>query len=428
MRISPFTRREFLCSSAAAAFASLVPNVSLAGNKTGKKLHGLSAFGELKYPVGYTHFEDAVLDAPKGGKFVFMPSNWTFNQNIQTFNTLNSFVLKGDAPPRMELCYDSLMISSLDEPDSVYCALSKSVEISEDRNSYTFELRPEARFNDANRTPVTAGDAAFSYNILSENGHPSIVQALRNLKSAEAISDHVFRLTFNGEQSDRAILTAIGLPILSEAYHAENPIDASTLTPPVGSGPWKVGRLNAGKFIEYDRVDDYWAREMPFAKGFNHFDSIRIEFFRDRVAPFEAFKKGEIHWRQEFTSKVWATEYNFPAINENRVVRREFDSEPVPTMQGWAINSRKNKFKDPRTREAIGLCFDFEWTNKNQFYGLYKRSSSIFQSSEFMAQGLPSLEEQALLEPFKKDLPKEVFGEPIIPNVTDGSGKDRQAL
>ncbi|MEM9277231.1 MAG: extracellular solute-binding protein [Pseudomonadota bacterium] len=426
MRFSPFTRRQFLSASAAATFASLVPNVSLAFNKTGVKLHGLSAFGDLKYPADYTHFDDAVLDAPKGGILAFTPSNWAFNQNISTFNTLNSFVLQGDAPPRMELCYDTLMTGSPDEPDSLYCALASSVEISEDRNAYTFELRPQARFH--NGSAVTAEDVAFSYNILKEKGHPAINQALRDMAGATAISKTSFRLTFNGKQSDRAILGAVGIPILSKAYHDDSPIDASTLVTPLSSGGWKVKRLDAGKFIEYERVKDYWAKDMPFAIGFGHFDVLRIEFFRDRVAPFEAFKKGDITWREEFTSKVWATEYDFPAVRDGSVIKREFSSELVPTMQGWAVNSRKSKFADPRTREAVALCFDFEWTNKNLFYGAYTRSASVFETSLYKAEGMPSDAELELLEPFRDQLPPETFGEAIIPYETNGSGSDRKAL
>lgn len=423
---SPFTRRKFLKASAATAFASLVPTVSLAQNPTGSKLHGLSAFGDLKYPPDYKHFDDAALDAPKGGTLAFTPSNWAFNQNVSTFNTLNSFVLQGDAPPRMELCYDTLMSGSPDEPDSLYCALASSVEISEDRNTYLFEIRREARFHDGSE--VTATDIAFSYNILKEKGHPSFVQTLREMASAKAISKHVFELQFTGNQSDRAILSAVGIPVLSAAYHKDNPIDASTLETPLSSGGWKVKRLDAGKFIEYERVKDYWAKDMPFSVGFGHFDVLRIEFFRDRVAPFEAFKKGAITWREEFTSKVWATEYDFPAVQDGRVIKRTFPPELIPTMQGWAINSRKAKFADARTREAIALCFDFEWTNKNIFYGAYARSSSIFETSDYKAVGMPSAEELKLLEPLKGQLVPAVFGDAILPHKTDASGNDRKAL
>lgn len=426
MWFSPFTRRQFLCGSTATAFASLVPVVSLAKNSTGKKLHGLSAFGDLKYPPDYTHFDDAVLDAPKGGKLAFSPSSWTFNQNLQTFDTLNSFVQRGIAPPRMELCYDTLMVGSLDEPDSLYCALAKSVEISEDRNVYRFELRPEARFHDGSK--VTAEDVSFSYNILKKDGHASIVQTLRDLDNAIVISENTVELRFNGKQSDRAILTAVGIPILSKAYHAEKPIDASTFEVPLSSGAWRVSRLDGGKFIEYERVKDYWAKDMPFAIGFGHFDILRIDFFRDRLAPFEAFKKGQITWREEFTSKVWTTEYNFPAVKDGRVKQGKFSSELTPSMQGWALNSRKSKFQDSRTREAIGLCFDFEWANKNLFYGAYERSSSIFEKSEFKAVGKPSPDEMALLEPYKEQVSELVFGVALEPNITNGSGSDRRVL
>ncbi|MEM8650611.1 MAG: extracellular solute-binding protein [Pseudomonadota bacterium] len=426
MHLSPFTRRKFLCSSAAAAFASLVPNVSLAQNPVREKLHGLSAFGTLKYPPDYQNFDDAVLDAPQGGTLAFTPSNWAFNQNISTFNTLNSFVLRGEAPPRMELCYDSLMVGSPDEPDSLYCALASSVEISDDRNTYRFELRPEARFHDG--SPVTADDVAFSYTILKEKGHPSIAQILRDMKEAVSVDPSIFELRFNGEQSDRAILSSVGVPILSKKFHENNPIDASTLDMPLASGGWRVSRLDAGKFIEYEKVQDYWAKDMPFSVGFGHFDKLRIEFFRDRVAPFEAFKKGDITWREEFTSKVWATEYDFPAVRDGRVKKGEFSSELTPSMQGWAVNSRRAKFADPRTREAIALCFDFEWTNKNLFYGAYTRSASIFEKSVFKASGKPEAAELKLLEPFRGQVSDEVFGDAIEPFVTNGSGSDRKAL
>lgn len=404
-----------------------MPEISLAQNAVGKKLHGISAFGNLKYPPDYTHFKDAALEAPKGGTFAFIPSNWAFNQNVQTFNTLNSFVLKGDAPPRMEMCFDTLMSGAPDEPDSLYCALASYVEISEDRNTYRFGIRPEARFHDG--SPVTAEDVAFTYGLLKEAGHPSLVQSLRDLGKAVVIDEQTIELHFNGNQSDRAILSvSAGVPVFSKAYQESRPIDASTLEMPLASGGWKVGRMDPGKYIEYERVKDYWAAEMPFSKGFGHFDILRIEFARDRAALFQAFKKGDITWREEFTSKVWATEYDFPAVRDGRVKQKLFPSELSPSMQGWAINSRKSKFSDARTREAIGLCFDFEWTNKNLFYDAYTRSASVFEKSDLKAQGKPSPEELALLESYRDQLPKEVFGDALIPYVTDGSGNDRKAL
>lgn len=424
-----FSRREFIKTSAGSAallFAGL-PKWSLASNPTGKKLHGLSAFGDLKYPADYTHFEYAALDAPKGGKFSFAPSNWAFNQNVQTFNTLNSFILKGEAPPRMEACYDFLMGASLDEPDSIYCTLSKSVEISEDRNTYTFELRPEARFHDG--SPVTAHDVAFSYDLLKEKGHPQIAVDLRNMVSATALADDVFELRLNGKQSDRAILSlATIIPIFSKAFYEKLPFEEHVMELPMGSGEYKVGNLNPGLFIEYDKVENYWAKDLPFSRGFSHFDTLRIDFFRERQAGFEAFKKGDIKWRQEFTSKTWATEYNFPAVKEGKVVQLEIPGEKVPSLQGWAVNTRKGKFADPRTRQAIGMVFDFKWTNEKLFYGAYQRSNSLFEESNFAANGKPTAGELALLEPYRNELPKVVFEDAVRQFESNGSGNDSRAL
>ena len=324
-----FSRREFIKTSLGAGLVfgtGIAPTISLANNPVSKKLHGLSSFGNLKYPENYTHFEYASLDAPKGGVFAFSPSSWGFNQNTQTFNTLNCFILKGEAPPRLEGIYDTLMTGSLDEPDAIYGALAKTVEISKDRNTYRFELHPEARFHDG--SPLTAHDAAFSYMLLKDKGHPQLAADLVNLVEAVAVEDNILELRLNGKQSDRAILVLATLvPIFSRAFYEKLPFEEHVLETPLGSGPYKVGKVSPGNYIEYDRVEDYWAKDLPFAKGFNHFDIIRIDFFRERQAGFEAFKKGAVRWRQEFTSKTWATEYNFPAIEEGKVVQLEFPRE-----------------------------------------------------------------------------------------------------
>lgn len=426
----PFTRRKFLKTAAggAALFAaSSLPGISLAGNPTGVKLHGLSSFGELKYPPDYSHFSFAAPDAPKGGRFAFQPSYWYYNQNTQTFNTLNSFVLRGEAPPRMEYCFDSLMAWAWDEPDAIYCALAGSVEISPDRNAYRFELRPEARFHDGSR--VTAQDVAFSYRTIKEKGHPQLSIDLADLKDAVALDEATVELRFNGEQSDRAILSvAQSVPVLSKAFCEKVPLEDQVMEIPLGSGPWKVGRFSTGLFIEYERVANYWAKDLPFAKGIDHFDTLRIDFFRERQPAFEAFKKGVVRWRQEFTSKTWATEYDFPAAREKKVVRIELPGENRPSLQGWAINARRGKFADPRTREAIAAAFDFEWTNRNLFYGAYERSHSMFERSEFAARGLPSEAELELLKPFDGKVPESVFGKAVRQVETDGSGNNRASL
>ena len=426
----PFTRRHFIKSSflAATTFGlSSFPKASLASNPTGTKLHGLSSFGDLKYPAGFERFEYSSPEAPKGGEFAFSPPYWYFNQNPQTFNTLNSFVLKGEAPPRMEYVFDTLMVWAIDEPDALYCALAKTVEISEDRNTYRFELRREARFHDG--TPVTAEDVVFSYLTIRDKGHPQLSVDLVELVNAIAIDEHVVELQFSGRQSDRAILAvANNVPILSKAFFTKLPFDEHVMEIPLGSGPWKVGDFSAGSFIKYERVSDYWAKDMPFATGIDHFDTLRIDFFRERQAGFEAFKKGNVRYREEFTSKTWATEYNFPALERGDVIQIEIPGEKRPALQGWAVNTRRGKFADPRTREAIGLAFDFDWTNKNLFYGAYERSQSLFEKSTFVAEGKPSREELVLLEPLREELPDTVFGDAVLQFQSDGSGRDRKAL
>jgi len=422
VNIFPFTRREFIKTTAGAGLAIASSTViSLAANPTGQKLHGLSSFGDLKYDADYRIFDYASPDAPKGGTFSFSPSNWGMNQNTQTFNTLNTFVLKGAAPPRMEMCFDTLMISAIDEPDALYCSTSKSVEISTDRNSYVFELRDEARFHDG--SILSADDVVFSLNIIKEKGHPQLAQSMRNLAEVRALSGNRVELIFDGKQSDRAILAvAASIPIFSRQYYETREFDSSSLEAPLSSGQWKVGNFSAGQFIEYERVEDYWAKDMPFALGLSHFAKLRIEFYAERTAAFEAFKKGDILWRQEFTSKVWATEYKFPAVKQGKVVQKLFPGELRPSMQGWALNTRREKFSDMR------VCFDFEWTNKNLFYNAYTRSQSLFEKSPFKAKGKPVDKELALLKSLEGDLPQSVFGEAITQPVSDGTGNDRDNL
>lgn len=425
MSMTHLSRRQFMATAAGAITLPFGVGSSLAANPVETPLHGLSSFGDLKYGPDFAHFEFASPDAPKGGTFAFSPSNWGFNQNVQTFNTLNSFVLAGEAPPRMELCFDTLMVSAWDEPDAIYCSLAQTVMLAADRNTITFKLRPQARFTDG--SAVTAHDVVFSILLLKEKGHPQIALSLTNLDDAVATDDLTARLDFNGKQSDRAILSiARELPIFSKAYFGTHDFAESTNLAPLSSGPWQVGRFETGRFIEYDRNRNYWGKDLPFARGIDHFDRIRIDFFQERQAAFEAFKKGLVRWREEFTAKVWATEYNFPAINDGRVKQALFDSEQWPSLQGWAVNTRRSKFAHPATRKAIGVLFDFEWTNRNLFYGAYVRSHSMFEGSDLAASGPPSPAELALLEPLRGQLSEEVFGEAIRQNVTDGSGRDRR--
>ncbi|WP_269584362.1 extracellular solute-binding protein [Roseibium sp. Sym1] len=427
-RLTP-SRRQVLHLGGAAALAASVPwsPVPVRAQEAPDARHGLSVFGDLKYPADFAHFDYVNPDAPRGGTFSFQAPYWYFNQNVQTYNTFNSFVLKGDAPPRMELCFDTLMVRAWDEPDAVYGLVAETVEVSEDGNVFTFNLRPEARFHDGSK--LTAEDVAYSIMLVKADGHPMLSQPLAVLKDAVVLGEYRVALHFDGNQARNFPLTvAADYPIFSKRYYTAYDFKQSTLTPPLSSGPYKVGKHAIGRYVEYHRVEKYWARDLPVARGQFNFATIRTEFFRERQVAFESFKKGNVYYREEFSSKNWATEYNFPAFEDGQVVRREFPDGQIAGAQGWFINTRLEKFKDPRVREALGFAFDFEWSNKNLFYGLYQRTQSFFENSAMKAEGTPSPEELALLEPYRDRLPEAVFGEAVVPPVSDGSGFDRNLL
>ncbi len=427
--MNDLTRRGFGQLSLSAFFlgaAVIRPDLSLAAVPSGTPLHGLSAFGDLKYAPDFTHFDYVNPSAPKGGVLNISVPNWAFNQNPQTFNTLNTFVQKGDAPPRMELCYPALMVRALDEPSAIYGLLAETVSLSEDGNIFTFTLREEAVWDDG--SPITAQDVAYSLNTFKSDGHASLLLALGELDDVVATDERTVEFRFSGNQSAQAILTAAVMPIISSEWNEEIGFTNAVMERPMTGGPYKLGNVQVGRSITYERNETWWGNALGVAKGQNNFGTIRIDFFSDRQAAFEAFKKGDITHRQEFTSKVWANDYDFPAVQDGRVIKTGFSSEKVPLMQAWALNTRREKLADPRTREAIGLAFDFEWTNTNIFYGLYARSDSVFQNSHYRATGTPPEAEFAVLEPYRDQLSKEVFGEAPTSPISDGSGSDRSLL
>ncbi len=425
MKLGSIHRRSFLQFSAATAAAFLVPGGPLP-LQAGTLSHGLSVFGDLKYPADFTAFDYVNPEAPIGGRIAMTALSWSYNQNPQTFNTFNSFILKGDAPPRMERCFDSLMVRAFDEPDAVYGLVAESAMVSEDGNFVIFKIRPEARFHDG--SVLDANDVAFSLNTLKAKGHPIISQSIQEMVGATAPDEHTVTVSFSGKHSRQLPLLIATLPIFSKDYYTRYNFEASTLTPPLSSGPYMVGRYEIGRYIEYKKVGNYWAKDLPVSKGHFNFEVIRLDFFRDRQTTFEAFKKGRLTFHEEFSSKSWATEYNFPALTEGRVVKKEFAIGLPSGAQGWFLNTRLNKFSDPKVREALGYAFDFEWSNSALFYDLYTRTQSFFENSEMKAVGLPSAAELELLEPYRKDLPEAVFGEAITQPVSNGSGQDRKLL
>jgi microcin C transport system substrate-binding protein len=389
-------------------------------------IHGISAFGDLKYPVDFQHLDYVNVDAPKGGLFSLIPSNRAYNQSFLTFNSLNAYILKGEGAQGMDMTFVALMARANDEPDSMYGLAAKSVRISPDKLVYRFTIRPEARFHDGSK--LTAQDVAFSLTALKEKGHPLIIAQLRDMLKAEAPDDATVVVSFAEKRARDVPLYVAGLPIFSKAYYATRPFDESTLDAPLGSGPYKVGKFEANRYIEYERVKDWWAADLPVNRGSYNFDTVRYEFYRDRDVAFEGFSGKSYLYREEFTARIWATRYDFPAVKDGRVKRETLSDETPSGGQGWFFNTRRDKFKDPRVREAIGNAFDFEWTNKTVMYGAYARTCSPFQNSDMVAVGPPSPEELKLLEPFRGQVPDEVFGEPYVPPVSDGSGQDRTLL
>ena len=392
----------------------------------GGEAHGISVFGDLKYPADFHHFDYVNLAAPKGGIFSFIPSMRAYNQSYQTFNSFNAYILKGEGAQGMDMTFSPLMVRANDEPDAMYGLVAKSVQISPDKLTYRFTLRPEARFHDGSK--LTAHDAAFSLTALKTKGHPLIVAQMRDVVKAEAPDDATLIVTFAEKRARDVPLYVAGLPIFSKAYYATRPFDESTLDIPLGSGPYKVGKFEVNRYVEFERVKDWWAADLPVNRGSYNFDNVRYEFYRDRDVAFEGFTGKNYLYREEFTARVWATRYDFPAVKDGRVKREILPDETPSGAQGWFINTRREQFRDPRVREALIQAFDFEWTNKTIMYGAYARTHSPFQNSDMMVSGPPSPEELKLLEPFRGEVPDEVFGMPFVPPVSDGSGQDRTLL
>jgi microcin C transport system substrate-binding protein len=423
-RMAQFSRRHVLGLGVGALSASwLRPAMSAEG---GVEAHGISVFGDLKYPADFHHFDYVNTAAPKGGMFSLIPSVRAYNQSYQTFNSFNAYILKGEGAQGMDMTFAPLMVRANDEPDAMYGLVAKSVQISPDKLIYRFTLRPEAKFHDGSK--LTAHDAAFSLTTLKTQGHPLILQQMRDMVKAEATDDATLVVTFAEKRARDVPLYVAGLPIFSKAYYATRPFDESTLDIPLGCGPYKVGKFEVNRYVEFERVRDWWGADLPVSRGSYNFDTVRYEFYRDRDVAFEGFTARSYLYREEFTARVWATRYDFPAVKDGRVKRETLPDDTPSGAQGWFINTRREKFGDPRVREALIQAFDFEWTNKTIMYGAYARTHSPFQNSDMMVSGPPSPEELKLLEPFRGQVPDEVFGPPFVPPVSDGSGQDRTLL
>ena len=382
---------------------------------------GLSAFGDLKYPADSKHFDYVNPDAPKGGR---LASRGTLA--IDTFDSFNGYILKGNAAQNIGLLFDSLMVRANDEPDAVYGLVAKTADLAPDKKSVTFQLRGEARFLDD--TKLTGEDVCDSFRLLSTEGHERIRILIRDVEKCEVLSPYEVRYTFKGENTRDLPLVIAELPIFSKAYYATHDFTKTTLEPPLGSGPYKIRDFKVGQYVAYIRRADYWAADLPVNKGRWNFDEIRMEYFKDRTAVVEALKAGILDLHEEFTSRDWATAYNIKSVMEGRLIKEVLPDKTPSGAQGFYINLRREKFQDIRVRKALDLAFDFEWTNTNLFYKSYQRTTSFFENSPLMAKGKPSEEELKILEPFRKELRPEVFDEAYVPPVSDGSGQDRKLL
>jgi len=419
---SHLSRRSLLALSAAAGVSAALP---LRAQPQGER-HGLSAFGDLKYPANFPYFEYANPNAPKGGAFSQIGSTSQFNQNLETFNSLNIYSQRNDGALGMEITFASLMVRALDEPDAMYGLAARSVSISDDGLVYRFRIRPEARFHDG--TKLTAQDAAWTITTLKTIGHNLLRIILRDVESAEAEGEDLVVVRFIKNRGRETPLIVAGMPILSRKDFEGKNFDEATLTAPLGSGAYRVGRLEAGRYIEYSRVENWWGEKLNVSRGLNNFNTIRYEYYRDREAGFQGFTARNYLFREEFTSRTWATSYDFPAARDGRVKKEVLPDQTPSGAQGWFINTRRDKFADKRVREALALTMDFPWMNKNLMYGSYDRTSSYFQNSEMAAKGKPSPEELELLEPFRGKVDDAVFGEVYTPPEADGSGADRNLL
>ena len=370
--------------------------------------HGISTFGELKYSADFEHLDYVNPDAPKGGEI----SMWGFG----SFDSMHPYSTKGRAGQYSSIFYESLLEGSSDEPDSVYGLVAESMEYPEDRSEVIFNMRPEARFSDG--SPLTAADVVFSYEVLRDKGLPSFRAVIeKQVASAEALGPHRVKFTFKAGVPTRDLPQTVGgLPIFSKAYYETSGADfeESTLTPAVGSGPYVLESIDVGQQIIYKRNPDYWGKDLPINKGRHNFDTIRVEYFADYNSAFEGFKAGTYTFRSEASSKIWATGYDFPAIEKGWAVK---DTPPDGTLasgQSFLFNLRRERFQDIRVRKAIGMMFNFEWSNKTLFYGIYARMESFWENSYLKASGMPQLGELAFLAPLADILPPGVLDSPAV--------------
>jgi microcin C transport system substrate-binding protein len=414
--------RNFVVGSAI-GLAVIFGAMSLRADEAITKTHGFNFFGELKYPADYKHLDYVNPDAPKGGEI----SIWTMG----TFDSFNPYTRKGRAGALASAPFESLLEGTSDEVGTSYGLLAETLEYPEDQSWVIFNMRPEARFSDG--TPVTADDVAFTYELFLNEGLASYRAILGQIVTGvEILGPHRVKYSFADDASRRDAIPIVGgLPVKSKAWFEKTgaKLDESRMEPAIGSGPYVLDSYDINKRITYKRNPDYWGNDLPFNKGRGNFDTIRVEYFADSNAAFEGFKSGAYTFRQENSSKSWATAYDFPALDEGHVIKTLLPDGGMATGQSYVMNLRRDKFDDIRVRQAVGLLFNFEWSNESLFYGQYARINSFWENSELAAAGMPSDAELALLEPIADLLPAGVIdGEAVMAPVSGNRTLDRKNL
>ncbi|THB67316.1 MAG: ABC transporter substrate-binding protein [Desulfovibrio sp.] len=380
--------------------------------------HAMAMNGEPKYQAGFTHFDYVNPDAPKGGQMR--------GHSVGTFDSLNPFIATGVSASNLGLIFDPLTVKSNDEPFTEYGLIAEKIEWPEDRSWVIFHVNPAARFHDGH--PVTAEDVAFTFELLSTQGSPVYAYYWGGVESVEVLDDYRIQFTFQ-EGDNRELPLILGqMSILPKHWWEGRDFTQPSLEPPLGSGPYRVAEVRPGHSITYERVEDYWAADHPVMRGQYNYDTVRIDYYRDSTVALEAFKSGEYDYRLEYTSKLWATGYDSPALDAGQIKMDVIEHQLTQGMQGFFFNLRREQFQDPLLREALAYAFDFEWSNRNLFYGQYTRTDSYFDNSELGSTGLPSPEELAYLEPLAEHLDPRVFTETYSPPATDGSGNIRGNL
>lgn len=383
-----------------------------------KPAHGLAMHGDLKYGPDFKHFDYVNPDAPKGGTVRLGATG--------SFDSFNPFIIKGTATGAASFVYDTLMDDAADEPFSQYGRLAETVTMPADRSWVEFTLRKEARWHDG--MPVTVDDVIFSFNILVKEGAPFYRFYYANVAEVAQTGERSVRFTFKPSENRELPLIIGQLTVLPKHYWKDKEFNKTTLEPPLGSGPYKITEFEPGRFVKLSRVKDYWGKDIPVMKGYNNFDEIIFDYYRDSNVALEAFLAGRYDYKSENSSKAWATAYETPAVKKGVLIKEQIHHDRPAGMQGFAFNTRRELFSDPQVRHALAYAFNFEWSNKALFYGQYERTRSYFQNSEMAATGLPGPEELKLLEPFRAELPPEVFTQEYNPPKGDASGNIRGNL